>query len=144
MVPNMVNRDGNRRVLIVDDEETISETLTEIFTHHNYEARAVRSAEEAIDVLAEWEPDLALLDVNLPKMNGVELAVALRTSHPNCRVLLLSGYPSTGELLHTAMKAGHVFEIICKPVHPTLLLNAVANSLSGASDRPPTTLSEMT
>jgi DNA-binding NtrC family response regulator len=134
----------DRRVLIVDDEETISKTLTTIFTDHSYQVRAVRSAEEAIDVLAEWEPDLALLDVNLPKMNGVELAVALKTSHPNCRVLLLSGHPSTGDLLHTAMKAGHVFQIISKPVRPTLLLKAVANSLSASSNRPAATLSEMT
>jgi hypothetical protein len=45
--------------------------------------------------------------------------------------------------LHAAAQAGHVFEIISKPVHPTLLLNAVANSLSDTPDQPPTTLPEM-
>jgi CheY-like chemotaxis protein len=140
---NMVNLDESRRVLVVDDEKTTAETLTVIFRNHGYQARAAYSAEEAIDVIAEWQPNLALLDVNLPKMNGIDLAVALKTSDPNCRVLLFSGYPYTNDLLHAAMQAGHVFEIISKPVHPTLLLNAVANSLSDTSDKPPTTLPEM-
>jgi CheY-like chemotaxis protein len=139
----MVNLDESRKVLVVDDEKTTAETLTVIFRNHGYEARAAYSAEEAIDVIAEWQPNLALLDVNLPKMNGIDLAVALKTSDPNCRVLLFSGYPDTNDLLHAAMQAGHVFEVISKPVHPTLLLNAIANSLSDRPDNPPTTLPEM-
>ena len=107
----------------------------EIFGMHGYQARAVHSAEEAIDVVAEWQPDLALLDVNLPAMNGVDLALALRTSHPTCRVLLFSGYPHSEDLLRVAMQVGHVFEIIPKPVHPTLLLDAVANALADRHDQ---------
>jgi CheY-like chemotaxis protein len=124
----------SRRVLIVDDEKTTSETLTKIFELHGYQARAVHSAEEAIEVIAEWHPDLALLDVNLPGMNGIDLAIALKTSAPNCRVLLLSGYPNTEGLLREAIQAGHAFEIISKPVHPTLLLDAAANSLADGHD----------
>jgi CheY-like chemotaxis protein len=139
----MPNLDQDRRVLIVDDEKTTSETLTAIFRNHGYQARAAHSAEEAIDVIAEWQPDLALLDVNLPGMNGVDLAMALRTSHPNCRVLLFSGYPHTEDLLRVAMQAGHVFEVIPKPIHPTLLLDAVANALADRHDQPPTELPEM-
>jgi CheY-like chemotaxis protein len=139
----MVKLDENRRVLVVDDEKTTSDTLTTIFWNHGYQARAAYSAEEAIDVIAEWQPDLALLDVNLPGMNGIDLAIALRTSHPNCRVLLFSGYPSTDDLLQVAMQTGHVFEIISKPVHPTLLLNAVDSSLTDAPDQPPVTFPEM-
>jgi CheY-like chemotaxis protein len=139
----MVNLDEGRRVLIVDDERATSETLTAIFRKHGYQARASYSAEEAIDVIAEWQPNLALLDVNLPNMNGIDLAIALRTSHPNCRVLLFSGYPDTGDLLKAAIQAGHVFEIISKPVHPTVLLDAVANSLSEMSIQPPADVAEI-
>ncbi len=139
----MANLDERRKVLVVDDEKKTSDTLTLIFGNHGYQARAAYSAEEAIDVIAEWQPNLALLDVNLPKMNGIDLAIALKTSAPNCRVLLFSGYPDTDDLLHAAAEAGHVFEIISKPVHPTLLLNAVATSLSDAPDQPLMTLPEM-
>jgi CheY-like chemotaxis protein len=139
----MANLDESRKVLVVDDEKGTSDTLTLIFRNHGYQGRAAYSAEEAIGVIAEWRPNLALLDVNLPNMNGIDLAIALKTSVPNCRVLLFSGYPDTDDLLHAAAQAGHVFEIISKPVHPTLLLNAVANSLSDTPDQPPTTLPEM-
>src|ERR1700733_4394466 len=138
----MANLDEGRKVVVVDDEKITSNTLTVIFGNYGYQTRAAYSAEEAIDVIAEWQPDLALLDVNLPRMNGIDLAIALKTSAPNCRVLLFSGYPNTDDLLHAAAEAGHVFEIISKPVHPTLLLNAVANSLSDAPDQPPTALPE--
>jgi CheY-like chemotaxis protein len=133
----------SRKVLVVDDEKTTSETLTVIFSNHGYQARAAYSAEEAVDVMAEWQPDVALLDVNLPGMNGVDLAIAIRASAPNCRVLLFSGYPNTNNLLQTAAEAGHVFEIIAKPVHPTLLLNAVDDSLSDPPNQSPETLPEM-
>jgi CheY-like chemotaxis protein len=135
--------DENRKVLIVDDEKTTAETLTVIFRKHGYQARAVHSAEEAVDIIAEWQPNLALLDVNLPGMNGIDLAIALKTSAPDCRVLLFSGYPDTNDLLHAAAEAGHVFEIISKPVHPTVLLDVVADSLADTPDLPKTTLPEM-
>jgi CheY-like chemotaxis protein len=135
--------DESRKVLVVDDEKITSETLTVIFRNHGYQARAAYSAEEAVDVMAEWQPDVALLDVNLPGMNGVDLAIAIRASAPNCRVLLFSGYPNTNDLLQAAAEAGHVFEIIAKPVHPTLLLNAVDDSLSDPPDQTPTTSPEM-
>ena len=133
----------NRKILVVDDEQTTSDTLTLIFRQHGYQAKAAYSAEQAVDVIAEWQPDVALLDVNLPSMNGIDLAIALKTSAPKCRVLLFSGYPNTNDLLHAAAQAGHVFEIIAKPVHPTLLLNALENSFSDAHDQPPATLPEM-
>ena len=136
----MVNLDESRKVLVVDDEETTAKTLALIFGNRGYQTRAAYSAEEAIDVIAEWQPDVALLDVNLPRMNGIDLAIALKTSVPNCRVLLFSGYPNTEDLLHAAAQAGHVFEIISKPVHPTVLLKAVADSLSDTPDQPPTML----
>ena len=133
----------NRKILVVDDEQTTSDTLTLIFSEHGYQAKAAYSAEDAIGVIAEWQPDLALLDVNLPSMNGIDLAIALKTSAPHCRVLLFSGYPNTEDLLNAAAQAGNVFEIISKPVHPTLLLNAIDNSLSDSPDQPPMTLPEM-
>jgi CheY-like chemotaxis protein len=135
--------DESRKVLVVDDEKTTTDTLTVIFREHGYQVRGVYSAEEAVDVVAEWQPDLALLDVNLPGMNGVDLAIAIRTSLPDCRVLLFSGYPDSADLLHMAMGAGHVFEIIAKPLHPTVLLDVVDNSLSDTPDQPPMTLPKM-
>jgi DNA-binding NtrC family response regulator len=121
---------GNHRVLIVDDEKTICATLAAIFTSRGYESKVAFSAEQAIEIIAEWQPDLAILDVGLPKTNGIDLAIALKTSHPACRVLLFSGHPGTIDLLADAAADGHAFEIMAKPAHPTVLLDRAADLLS--------------
>jgi DNA-binding response OmpR family regulator len=121
---------ANYKVLIVDDETNICATLAAIFTSRGYEVRVAHSAEQAVEMIAEWQPDLAILDVGLPKTNGIELAIALKASHPACRVLLFSGQPGTTDLLADAAADGHLFEIMAKPVHPTVLLGRPADLLS--------------
>jgi DNA-binding NtrC family response regulator len=121
---------ANYKVLIVDDEKIIRESLAAIFTSHGYVSKVAFSAEQAIEIIADWQPDLAILDVALPKMNGIDLAIALKTSHPACRVLLFSGQPGTIDLIADAAEDGHPFEIVAKPVHPTVLLDRAADLLS--------------
>lgn len=121
---------AGRTILIVDDELAITESLSAIFAHSGYTVRAAHSAEEAIETLASWEPDLAILDVNLPCMNGIELACVLRDNHPRCRLVLFSGHAGTPALAEEAAKKGNFFEILCKPVHPLFMLDYVASLFS--------------
>ena len=121
---------GGRRILIVDDEPPITETLSAIFGHNGYAVRTASSAEEAIETLAEWEPHLAILDVMLPRMNGIELALVVRDNHPRCRLVLFSGNIGTQALAEEAAKKGNFFEILSKPVHPLFILDYVASLLS--------------
>jgi DNA-binding response OmpR family regulator len=77
---------GCHTVLIVDDERTIADTLALIFsTRCGYETRAVYTAEEAMNMLAEWSPDLAIVDVVLPQMNGIDQSVSRRTERQAIR-----------------------------------------------------------
>ena len=124
---------GNSKVLIVDDEKNICESLAAIFTSRGYASKVALSAERAVEIIAEWQPDLAILDVGLPKMNGIDLAIALKNGHPSCRVLLFSGQPNTTDLLARAEADGHLFEILAKPVHPTVMLDRAAHLLSPIS-----------
>jgi DNA-binding NtrC family response regulator len=124
----------NHKVLIVDDEKAICSTLGAIFMRRGYEVRSANSAEQAVEVVAEWQPDLAILDVGLPQMNGIDLAIALKASQPACRTLLFSGQPDTNDLLEKAAQEGHLFEILAKPIHPTLLLDAAENMISTNPD----------
>jgi DNA-binding NtrC family response regulator len=117
-------------VLIVDDDQAIADTLGAIFRLHGYHARVAYSAEEAIENIAFCMPDLALLDVNLPGMNGIDLAIVLKANHPDCHLLLVSGHESTRGLLEEAAKKGHIFDILAKPVHPTLILERAKGLLS--------------
>lgn len=120
------------RLLVVDDEVNIADTLRLIFTINGYDARAAYDAQEAIEIVAEWAPDLAIIDVILPLMNGIDLAVLLKTQIPTCRILLFSGQAATVDLLAEARKKGQTFEILAKPVHPTTVLECVLKLMTAA------------
>ncbi len=121
---------GSRKILIVDDEETIADTLALIFSSNGYDAKTAYSAEQALETLEEWRPDLAVIDVVLPGMNGIEFAIFLKAGYPRCQFLLFSGQPGTSGLLEEAKRKGHLFEILAKPLHPTFMLATVAQLLS--------------
>ena len=123
---------AKRRILLVDDELTIAETLALVFASGGYEVRVAWSAEQAVDTIANWQPDLAVLDVMLPQMNGIDLAFVITENYPACQILLVSGHPAAAELLKAAGARGRTFEILGKPVHPALILASVARILAGA------------
>ena len=114
------------KVLIIDDDPRISDSMAIIFSMRGYEARVAYSAEQAIEVIAEWQPHVAIIDVMLPLMNGIDLAIVLKSNHPACRLILFSGEPATEAIAEEAARKGHTFEVLAKPVHPVSLLNTVA------------------
>ncbi len=122
------------RVLVVDDERVISDTLLTIFTNAGYDVRAVYSAEKAIEVVRKthWVPQFTLVDVHLPGMNGIDLAILLKAECPDCKVSLFSGQGSTADLLEKAAHDGHFFEVVAKPIHPVDLLNLASQRLAEA------------
>jgi DNA-binding NtrC family response regulator len=111
------------KILIVDDERVIADTLAVIFKRAGYDARSASSAEQALELIADWFPDWAILDVILPKMSGIDLAILVRAKRPNCRITLFSGQGPTHDLLAAATASGHTFEIIAKPAPPEALLD---------------------
>jgi len=113
---------GRRRILIVDDELAIADTLQMIFQMQRYDARVAYSAERAVELIAEWQPELAILDVILPEMNGIDLAIVIKANHPKCHVILFSGHMNTAMLLEEAVGKGHSFEVLAKPVMPDVML----------------------
>ena len=119
-----------QKILIVDDERWTSDTLATIFNIAGYEARAAYSAEEALEIMADWHPSLVILDVVLPRMNGIDLAILLAGRQPSCQILLFSGNPNTAQIANAAAQSGHAFEILEKPVHPDLMLQKASRLLA--------------
>jgi len=121
---------GERRILIVEDEKVVAESLGQVLRVSGYSVRLAHSAEEAIYLVPWWSPHLAILDVMLPKMNGIELAMVLREQCRDCGILLFSGQPSVEDLVAQARLDGHHFDILAKPVHPSVMLDAVSTLLT--------------
>jgi DNA-binding NtrC family response regulator len=112
------------KLLVVDDEKVIADTLVMIFLQHGYDARAVYSAEQALEAIVDWRPAVAIVDIILPQMNGIELANVLRAQEPSMEVLLITGQ-IVGDLLAERLdQAGHRFDVLMKPVQvPALIEN---------------------
>ena len=110
------------RVLVADDEQVIANTLAIILNQAGFEAKAVYSGENALEVIDEFQPNMLISDVIMTGMTGIEAAIKVRAKLPACKILLFSGQAATADLLEKARAHGHEFEILAKPVHPTDLL----------------------
>ena len=116
------------KVLIVDDERVIAETLTAIFTQAGFETRCSHSAEEALELVNEFRPDFAIVDIVLPRMDGVELAILLE-SRCKCRTVVFTGQTITPEIVEDVKRRGYPERIMAKPVPPKDLLEIAGNPL---------------
>ncbi len=111
-----------RRVLVVDDEQVIADTLAKILDLNGYDASAVYTGTAAVESARSLQPDLIISDVIMPDMDGIQAAIRIRSFLPDCKILLFSGQAATADLLENARAQGHEFEILGKPVHPSDLL----------------------
>jgi len=110
------------RILVVDDETIIADTIVQILNRNGFIATAAYSGKEAIEVAYRDCPDLVLTDVLMPQVDGVEAAIRIRELCPDTRIVLFSGQAATLEILASARARGHDFELLAKPLHPTLLI----------------------
>jgi DNA-binding NtrC family response regulator len=122
-----------KRVLIVDDEHMIANTLAQILNVSGFEARAVFSGENAVEEAMEFQPEILLTDVIMRGISGIDVAMQVSQGLPGCRVLLFSGQASTADLLEKAKAQGYRFEIIAKPIHPKELLYILNSPIVGRS-----------
>jgi DNA-binding NtrC family response regulator len=114
--------DHKPRVLIVDDEKNIADSLVLVFKLKGIDAIAAYSAESALDAVEDFEPDIVLSDVIMGKMTGVDLAIYLSRARPEVKVILFSGQGATGSLLTEGSRKGHEFHLLAKPIHPEKLI----------------------
>ncbi len=122
----MTSNKPKRRVLVVDDEQVIADTLSIILNKAGFDASPVYTGTAAVESARNLQPDLIISDVIMPDMNGIEAAIQIRSFLPACKILLFSGQAATADLLESARAKGHEFEILAKPVHPQDLLAKLA------------------
>jgi CheY-like chemotaxis protein len=116
------HQDSRSKVLIVDDQRLIADTLAEILANAGFDAVAAYDGFDALDKASRFLPNWVVTDVLMPRMNGVELAIALRKNFPGSSILLFSGQAGISEILQSGVNQGYQFELIAKPIHPMRLI----------------------
>lgn len=117
------------RVLVVDDEPLVTDTLAMILSRAGFEAMTAYAAGAALEKARRKHPAFLLTDVHMPGMNGVELALAMVREFPSCKVLLFSGH-ATAHDLADSRAAGHEFPLLAKPIHPEEIVKHIRERLS--------------
>ena len=110
------------RILVVDDEALIADTIVQILNRSGFIAEAAYGGKEAIEAARRTTPELVLSDVLMPHIDGVEAAIAIQKFLPETRIVLFSGQAATVEILARARDRGYNFELLAKPLHPTQLI----------------------
>lgn len=120
------------RVLLVDDEQELVSTLAERLSMRGIQADWVTSAEEALKKIEKKEYDLAVLDMKMPKMDGIELKKKMEIRRPAMKFLFMTGYGSEGTYKAGILEAGDDRYLI-KPVNLAILVDKMKEILNDSN-----------
>ena len=104
---------SNETILIVDDEESVRKSLADVMRDEGYDVVTASSGKEGIDLLNETQPALALLDIAMPGMDGIEVLSKFRELRPDMPVIMVTGHGT----IETAVKTTKMgaYDFIEKP-----------------------------
>ncbi len=118
---------SNKKILIVDDEEGIRESLKLILEEH-YELIVTDNGEQALECLKnDKNIGLVLMDIKMPKVNGLDVLKAMKAAHPKLNIIMVTGYKSV-ETAAEASKLGACGYIV-KPFKSEEILESVKRNL---------------
>jgi len=104
-----------KKILVVDDEEDVRETLGTVLENLDYQALLAADGEEALSILKHQRIDVVLSDLYMPGMNGIELLKRVKTEKKNTIFMMITAHP-TIETAVDAIKKG-AYDYLTKPFH---------------------------
>lgn len=118
---------GGRRVLVVDDNEDAAESLAALLCLFGHEAAVAYDGEQSLALAAEFKPEIVLLDLGMPRMDGHEVARRMRREPwgASLRIIALSGFGSATDVARS--RAAGCDSHLVKPVSPTDLEDVLAD-----------------
>jgi DNA-binding NtrC family response regulator len=114
-------------IMIVDDELIVRESLTKWFRQDGYRVESAEDANHALKLMNEGPWDLALLDIKMPGMSGLDLQKRLKEIDKNTSVIMITAFASVESAVQ-ALKEG-AFDYVTKPIDPEHLSHLVTNAL---------------
>ena len=115
------------RILVVEDDRDANDLLEQTLTDEGYQVHPAFDGLEGLEAVSSFQPDLMLLDLMMPQMNGIELLQELRARGNTTPVLMVTGYPTIRTAVQ-AMRLGAV-DYVAKPFTRKELLSPVKRAL---------------
>src|SRR3989442_306221 len=98
-----------RRILVVDDEETIRHVLVNVLQENDCQTREAGSAEEALALLPDFDPVVALVDIVLPGKNGLDLLADIKKMSPDTEVVMITSHASAETALRAIREGAYTY-----------------------------------
>ena len=121
------------RILVVDDDAIVIKSCKRILEAEGFEVSTVPNAEEALDAIRKYDFDLLLIDVKMPKHDGMYLMKELKKELPDVPTIAMSGYP-TPETISDILELGAT-QFIPKPFRPDELMKTIRQVQKKISSR---------
>ena len=123
----MRNIDNPTRILVIDDDENVRKKMKTILTKKGYAVDLASSGNEAINRAKKTAYNVALIDIRLPDMEGVELLTKMRETVPKSRKIMITGYPTMQNAITSLNSKADAYLI--KPVDPKKLLELIQEQI---------------
>ncbi|MCB9283780.1 MAG: sigma-54-dependent Fis family transcriptional regulator [Lewinellaceae bacterium] len=115
------------KVLIVDDESSIRRAFREILEFQEYKVEEAGDGVDALVKAKQWKPDVVIMDIKMPKMDGMEALEKLQEKFPDLPVIMISGHANIDTAVEAVKKGA--FDFIAKPPDLNRVLITVRNAL---------------
>lgn len=125
------NETAASKIMVIDDEPGVCEILRKILVKEGYNVKIALGGQEALGMLREESVHLALLDIKMPGMDGIEVLRNIRSINPGIVVIILTAY-GTLETAREALKLG-AYDYITKPFDNEFVKSMVSEALSEIS-----------
>ncbi len=119
--------DETSRILVVDDDENIRKVLTAIFEDEKYIVESVGTAKGAIDKFKKRFYNIALIDIKLPDMEGIDLLTKIKDTTPRMRKIIITGYPTLQNAVDALNRGADAY--ILKPFDVEKVLKSIKEQL---------------
>jgi DNA-binding NtrC family response regulator len=125
-------RGSGLRVALVDDEELFRETLAKLLRRRGIEVATAADGEAGVALVRAMAPDVVVLDLRMPGIDGIETLRRIREQRPDTRVVMLTGHGSV-EAGVEALRA-EAFDFLLKPVSPDQLVEVILAAVAAGRD----------